>query len=191
MPRPRPMRTARLIRHSPPLERLPPPRKPLSRVLVNWAAGPLKRCFASPPGVAPSGKLAATSHALAAPARNTNIATAPPCKPHRLACPQMAGIRIRVHQPPPDQGLLRTWVPNWRLTWVKPRKERFPSADTRRAKMAGHCLGKPGGPRCSGTDNRLLFEAVLAIAPMGSPWHGHPGLSGTWNTIVMRYCDWF
>ena len=37
-------------------------------------------------------------------------------------------------------------------------------------KMEPRCLGRPGGPGRSGTDNRLFVEAVLWIIRMGSPW---------------------
>jgi len=37
-------------------------------------------------------------------------------------------------------------------------------------KMEPRCLGKPGDPGRSGTDNRLFVEAVLWIIRMGSPW---------------------
>jgi len=47
----------------------------------------------------------------------------------------------------------------------------FVLTDAQWAKMMEpRCLGRPGGPGRSGTDNRLFVEAVLWIIRMGSPW---------------------
>ena len=48
--------------------------------------------------------------------------------------------------------------------------ERLVLTDAQWAKMEPRCLGKPGDPGRSGTDNRLFVEAVLWIIRMGSPW---------------------
>ena len=47
--------------------------------------------------------------------------------------------------------------------------DRFVLTDAQWAKMEPRCLGKPGDPGRSGTDNRLFVEAVLWIIRMGSP----------------------
>jgi hypothetical protein len=46
--------------------------------------------------------------------------------------------------------------------------ERLMLTDAQWAKMAPHCLGKPGGPGRRGSDNRLFVEAVLWIVCTGN-----------------------
>ena len=67
---------------------------------------------------------------------------------------------------------------------------RFVLSDEQWAKMAPHCLGKPGDPGRRGHDNRLFVEAVLWIARTGSPWRDLPASFGKWNTVFKRYSDW-
>jgi transposase len=52
--------------------------------------------------------------------------------------------------------------------------DRFVLTDAQWAKMAPHCLGKPGDPGRTGRNNRLFVEAVLWIARTGSPWRDLP-----------------
>jgi transposase len=68
--------------------------------------------------------------------------------------------------------------------------ERFVLTDAQWAKMAPHCLGKPGDRGRSGADNRLFVEAVLWIARTGSPWRDLPALFGKWNSVYVRFRDW-
>jgi transposase len=63
-------------------------------------------------------------------------------------------------------------------------------SDAQWAKMAPHCLGKPGDPGRSGSDNRLFVEGILWIARTGSPWRDLPASFGKWNTVFTRYSDW-
>src|SRR5204862_7996545 len=62
--------------------------------------------------------------------------------------------------------------------------------DAQWAKMEPLCLGKPGDPGRSGTDNRLFVEAVLWIARTGSPWRDLPPSFGNWNSVFTRFRDW-
>ena len=62
--------------------------------------------------------------------------------------------------------------------------------DAQWAKMEMHCLGKPGDPGRSGSDNRRFVEAVLWIARTGSPWRDLPPMFGNWNTVYKRFRDW-
>ena len=68
--------------------------------------------------------------------------------------------------------------------------ERFVLTDAQWAKMAPHCLGKPGDRGRSGADNRLFVEAVLWIARTGSPWRDLPPMFGKWNSVYVRFRDW-
>ena len=68
--------------------------------------------------------------------------------------------------------------------------ERFVLSDAQWAKMAPHCLGRPGAPGRPGADNRLFVEAVLWIARTGSPWRDLPAFFGKWNTVFKRFRDW-
>jgi transposase len=72
----------------------------------------------------------------------------------------------------------------------KLRMERFVLTDAQWAKMAPHCLGKPGDAGRSGTNNRLFVEGVLWIARTGSPWRDLPAYFGKWNTVFKRFRDW-
>ena len=49
------------------------------------------------------------------------------------------------------------------------------------AKMDPHCLGKPGDPGRSGTNNRLFIEGILWIVRTGSPWRDLPASFGKWT----------
>ena len=62
--------------------------------------------------------------------------------------------------------------------------------DAQWAKMAPHCLGKPGDPGRRGKDNRLFVEGVLWIARTGSPWRDLPAVFGHWNSVYTRFRDW-
>jgi len=68
--------------------------------------------------------------------------------------------------------------------------DRFVLTDAQWAKMESHCLGKPGDPGRSGTDNRRFLEAVLWIVRTGSPWRDLPALFGNWSTVYTRFRDW-
>lgn len=68
--------------------------------------------------------------------------------------------------------------------------ERFVLTDAQWAKMAPHCLGKPGDPGRSGKGNRLFVEAVLWIVRTGSPWRDLPSAFGKWNSVYRRFRDW-
>jgi len=68
--------------------------------------------------------------------------------------------------------------------------ERFVLTDAQWAKMARHCLGKPGDRGRRGADNRLFVEAVLWIARTGSPWRDLPPVFGKWNSVYVRFRDW-
>jgi transposase len=68
--------------------------------------------------------------------------------------------------------------------------DRFVLTDAQSAKMAPHCLGKPGDPGRSGSDNRRFVEAVLRIAPTGSPWRDLPAGFGKWNPVLKSFRDW-
>src|SRR3954462_10417964 len=68
--------------------------------------------------------------------------------------------------------------------------DRFVLTDAQWAKMEPRCLGKPGDPGRSGTDNRLFVEAVLWIVRTGSPWRDLPPSFGHWNSIFARFRDW-
>ena len=68
--------------------------------------------------------------------------------------------------------------------------DRFVLTDAQWAKMEPHCLGKPGDPGRSGTDNRRFLEAVLWIARTCSPWRDLPALFGNWSTVYTRFRDW-
>ncbi len=50
--------------------------------------------------------------------------------------------------------------------------------------------GKAGDPGRSGTDNRLLVEAVLWLVRTGSPWRDRPEAFGYWNTVFRRFRRW-
>jgi len=67
---------------------------------------------------------------------------------------------------------------------------RWVLTDAQWAKMEPHCLGKPGDPGRSGTNNRRFVEAVLWIACTGSPWRDLPEELGKWNTVFKRFRDW-
>ena len=56
--------------------------------------------------------------------------------------------------------------------------------------MEPHCLGKPGDPGRSGTDNRRFVEAILWIVRTGSPWRDLPVSFGNWNSVYTRFRDW-
>ena len=62
--------------------------------------------------------------------------------------------------------------------------------DAQWAKIEPHCLGKPDGPRRSGSNNRLFMEAVLWIARPGSPWRDLPDRFGDWSTTFQQFRDW-
>ena len=68
--------------------------------------------------------------------------------------------------------------------------ERYVLTDAQWAKMAPHCLGKPGDPGRRGADNRLFVEGVLWIARTGSPWRDLPASFGKWNSVFRRFRDW-
>jgi transposase len=68
--------------------------------------------------------------------------------------------------------------------------ERCVLTDAQWAKMAPHCLGKPGDPGRRGADNRRFVEGVLWIARTGSPWRDLPAFFGKWNTVFKRFRDW-
>jgi len=68
--------------------------------------------------------------------------------------------------------------------------DRLVLTDTQWAKMKPLCLGKPGDPGRSGTNNRRFLEAVLWIARTGSPWRDLPTCFGNWNTVFKRYSGW-
>src|ERR1700724_2619331 len=68
--------------------------------------------------------------------------------------------------------------------------DRFVLTDAQWAKMEPHCLGKPSDPGRSGSDNRLVVEAVLWIARTGSPWRDLPKQFGKWNSVLLRSRDW-
>ena len=68
--------------------------------------------------------------------------------------------------------------------------ERLVLTDAQWAKMAPLCLGKPGDPGRSGTDNRLFIEAVLWIVRTGSPWRDLPDAFGDWNSVFRRFSRW-
>ena len=68
--------------------------------------------------------------------------------------------------------------------------DRFVLTDAQWAKMAPHCLGKPGDPGRSGNDNRLFVEAILWIVRTGSPWRDMPSSFGNWSSIYTRFRDW-
>jgi transposase len=68
--------------------------------------------------------------------------------------------------------------------------DRFVLTDAQWAKMEPHCLGKPGDPGRSGTDNRRFLEAVLWIVRTGSPWRDLPAQFGNWSTVYTRFRDW-
>jgi transposase len=68
--------------------------------------------------------------------------------------------------------------------------DRFVLTDAQWAKMEPHCLGKPGDPDRSGTNNRRFLEAVLWIARTCSPWRDLPTLFGNWSTVYTRFRDW-
>ena len=68
--------------------------------------------------------------------------------------------------------------------------DRYVLTDAQWAKMAPLCLGKPGDPGRSGSDNRLFVEAILWIVRTGSPWRDLPEGFGNWNTVFRRYRDW-
>ena len=68
--------------------------------------------------------------------------------------------------------------------------DRMVLTDAQWAKMEPHCLGRPGDPGRSGTNNRLFIEGVLWIVRTGSPWRDLPAEFGKWNTVFMRFRDW-
>src|ERR1700712_390584 len=68
--------------------------------------------------------------------------------------------------------------------------ERLVLTDAQWAKMASHCLGKPGDPGRSGMDNRRFVEAVLWIARTGAPWRDLPASFGNWNSVFQRFRRW-
>jgi transposase len=68
--------------------------------------------------------------------------------------------------------------------------DRFVLTDAQWAKMEPHCLGKPGDPGRSGTDNRRFLEAVLWIVRTGSPWRDLPAHFDNWSTVYTRFRDW-
>ena len=55
--------------------------------------------------------------------------------------------------------------------------------DAQWAKMEPLCLGKPGDPGRSGTDNRRFVEAVLWVVRTGSLWRDLPPSFGHWNSV--------
>jgi transposase len=66
----------------------------------------------------------------------------------------------------------------------------FVLTDAQWAKMAPHCLGKPGDRGRNGADNRLFVEAVFWIARTGRPWRDLPPRFGKWNSVYVRFRDW-
>jgi transposase len=68
--------------------------------------------------------------------------------------------------------------------------DRFVLTDAQWAKMAPHCLGKPGDPGRRGRNNRLFVEAVLWIVRTGSPWRDLPPAFGNWSSVYTRFRDW-
>ena len=68
--------------------------------------------------------------------------------------------------------------------------DRFVLTDAQWAKMAAHCLGKPGDPGRGGGNNRRFIEAVLWIARTGSPWRDLPPTFGNWSSAYTRFRDW-
>src|SRR6185312_9668775 len=68
--------------------------------------------------------------------------------------------------------------------------DRFVLTDAQWAKMAPHCLGKPGDPGRRGRNNRLFVEAVLWIVRTGSPWRDLPPAFGNWSSAYTRFRDW-
>src|SRR5258708_14105937 len=67
--------------------------------------------------------------------------------------------------------------------------DRLILSDAQWEKMEPLCLGKRGGPGRSGKNNRLFVEAVLWIAPTGSPWRDFPRSFGHWNSTFTRFRD--
>ncbi len=68
--------------------------------------------------------------------------------------------------------------------------DRFVLTDAQWARMEPHCLGKPGDPGRSGSNNRRFLEAVLWIVRTGSPWRDLPSMFGNWSTVYTRFRDW-
>ncbi len=57
-------------------------------------------------------------------------------------------------------------------------------------KIALHCLGKPGDPGRSGSDNCRFIEVVLWTGRTLSPWRDLPAAFGEWSTVFKRFDDW-
>jgi transposase len=62
--------------------------------------------------------------------------------------------------------------------------------DAQWEKIAPHCLGKPGDPGRSGSDNRRFIEAVLWKVRTNSPWRDLLAAFGDWNTVFKRFEYW-
>src|SRR3712207_9130411 len=68
--------------------------------------------------------------------------------------------------------------------------ERYVLTDAQWAKMAPHCLGKPGDPGRSGVNNRRFVEAVLWNVRPGAAWRDLPAVFGNWEKVVNRFLHW-
>lgn len=52
------------------------------------------------------------------------------------------------------------------------------------------CPGKLTIAEVSGTDNRLLVEAIVWVARMRAPWRDLPEEFGPWNSVDKRFSRW-
>ena len=67
---------------------------------------------------------------------------------------------------------------------------RFVLSDGQWSRIEKLCVGKPGDPGGTGSDNRMFVEAVLWIARTGSPWRDLPAIFGKWNSVFVRFNRW-
>ncbi len=58
-------------------------------------------------------------------------------------------------------------------------------------KIAPPCLGKPGDPGRSGSDNRWFIDAVLWTVRAHVSGRDLPAAFSDWNTVFKRFDDWF
>jgi transposase len=56
-------------------------------------------------------------------------------------------------------------------------------------KIAPYCLGKPGDPGRSGSENRRFIDAVLWSVKTHVPWCDLPAVFGDWNTVFNCFDD--